>query len=261
LATEIAFVRGARKLPVQSSGGPLDGHPVATNKGIAMALVRLIAVALLFACAGLSSVADAQSFRASDATPAWLKKLPAIQTMKLLRTVPLPKTSCDFDTTSLPRRPVCKVDVDVSLATSMPSGAVVCTAEIKGVLTVPHTKKDVNVVWSIVPTITPPGHSFEFAPDHGVLITKDPHEQIRPKLGSGVAGIGGLGDDDVSLNVATKFFWRNKNRKPTGSIAPIEPIFYMPAVLWTRPNPSPTPTDPTITELCRAIDPKIVNDG
>jgi hypothetical protein len=233
--------------------------PAATNEGIAMLLDRPLALALLFAFGGLSGAADAQGVEPSNATAAWLKKLPAIRPIEPFGNVNLPTGSCDFQTVSLPQRPVCNVEVEVSLATSLPGGAVVCTAEIRGVLRVPAGKRNVNVVWTIKPVTAPPpptGHSFQFAPDHGVLIIDDLHEQIRPRLGGGGSGTGGRGDGDGSPNDPQKFFWRNKNIRP-GTVA-IEPITYMPAVLWTRP---PTATEPAITELCRAIDPKIVNDG
>lgn len=225
-----------------------------------MLLDRLLAVALLFACGCAASAARAQGVEASDATAAWLKKLPAIRPIELFGNVDLPTGSCDFQTANPPRRPVCDVEVEVSLATSLPGGAVVCTAEIKGVLHVPTGKRNVNVVWTVKLVTTPSlpaGHSFQFAPDHGVLIIDDPDEQIRPRLGGGGVGLGGRGDGDTFPNDPMKYFWRNKNIRLAAG--PIKPIIYMPAVLWTRPNPSST--GPTITELCRAIDPKIVNDG
>jgi hypothetical protein len=227
-----------------------------------MVLLRLIAIALLLTCSALSRGADAGVDEASMPMAQWMKELPRIRPMFPLSNKDLPLDSCDSQTTTPPRRPVCKVDVKVNLAVSLPSApgdptVVVCTAEIGGVLHVPVAKRDVNVVWTIIPATTPAGHSFEFAPHHGVLVINDPHEQIRSRLG---VGIGGRGDDDALPNEVKKFFWRNKNTRLNAK-TPIEPITYMPAVLWTRPNPNPTAKEPTLTELCRAIDPKIVNDG
>lgn len=153
----------------------------------------------------------------------------------------LDSKSCDYKDSK--GKDQCRVSVEMSFSGD------VCTAEVKGYLTVPQ-KKMPTIVWMLVQPVGLP-QNFSFPERYGIIIVDDQDDQIDSK---NKPGTGGTGDGDKS-DLPNQFYWLNKNSKPAR--AKIADIYYLPAVQWKRKEADGT----TNLMLCRAIDPRIVNQG
>lgn len=167
------------------------------------------------------------------------------QARTMANTTPLPSTSCAYKDSK--NKDQCRVTVEMSVAGD------VCTANVKGFLTVPK-KKTPNIVWTIDRTTDASAlnQDFEFPERYGIIVVDDPDDQINSRNNPGKGGWGN-GDDDTTTR--TLFFWDNKNKK--AAHAKIAHIYYLPAVQWKKVESNGTIN----LMLCRAIDPRIVNEG
>lgn len=153
---------------------------------------------------------------------------------------PLDPRSCNYQGDHGHQRQ-CHVDVHVSVD----AATGVCSAEVRGYLSVPR-RQPRTIVWTLVPS-TIGSDRFEFATGHGIDVVRDDFKQVKGHSKTK----GGHGDDDATVVSKSKFFWFNRNTRPSGNPPTVE-IFYLPNVYRFDSAGKPT--------VCQAIDPKIVND-